>query len=461
MTAQSDQVINLILRYIQALQADPDAAPPPGLDAAAAAIARDLAQAYAGLLVAKAQRARIWERALEEVIQDRLAQKVYPTEFNSSIRSNGHHARQETKTMNVEATLVQPVARPRGQATRRGIWNMGLIAALFAVVVGGLLFVNLGDSTLPGGTGSQGTAPLMQPDVTATVEGTWVAPVIVTTADVDVREGPSLEHPVMLTLAAGNTIPVIGRTEDSSWYLVALADGSIGWIATPLAGETPAYEIVGNPDAVAVVTDWQEGDPGFSVTDATATPLVPPPSNATATPSATPSPIMPPTVMPPTVPNVPSPDVVTATPIIYPPTSSVMMFELQIDYTNASQLSEQLSLAADADQVVAWSPDGQWLAVSDNTQITVYQAGDLRAAPQVLEGHTGNILSLAYNPAGTLLASASADGTVRLWTAQTGEFLATLDICESCAVESAAFNPLGTILVVEAEGQVRLWSLPQ
>ena len=41
-------------------------------------------------------------------------------------------------------------------------------------------------------------------------------------------------------------------------------------------------------------------------------------------------------------------------------------------------------------------------------------------------GHTDYISHLAWSPDGTILASASADGTTRLWDSETGECVRTL-----------------------------------
>ena len=43
-----------------------------------------------------------------------------------------------------------------------------------------------------------------------------------------------------------------------------------------------------------------------------------------------------------------------------------------------------------------------------------------------LSGHSGLVVALAYSPDGRTLASASADGTARLWDLNTGKLTAML-----------------------------------
>ena len=78
-------------------------------------------------------------------------------------------------------------------------------------------------------------------------------------------------------------------------------------------------------------------------------------------------------------------------------------------------------------------------------------------APQLLEGHAGAILHIVWSPDGRLLASGSADSTVRVWEAASGRERRKLE-AHSDAVLSVAWSPDGRLLASGSDDNtVRLW----
>ncbi len=76
-----------------------------------------------------------------------------------------------------------------------------------------------------------------------------------------------------------------------------------------------------------------------------------------------------------------------------------------------------------------------------------------------LTGHRGLVVALAYSPDGRTLASASADGTARLWDLATGTLTATLQ-SPAARANCVAFAPDGRSLAVgygEPTGLVQIW----
>jgi WD40 repeat protein/DNA-binding SARP family transcriptional activator len=77
----------------------------------------------------------------------------------------------------------------------------------------------------------------------------------------------------------------------------------------------------------------------------------------------------------------------------------------------------------------------------------------------VLKGHEGAILAVAFDGDGTHLASASDDGTVRLWDTATGKLERTLR-GHGQSVTSVAYSPDGRrVLSAGADGTVRVWGV--
>src|SRR5439155_1087345 len=84
-----------------------------------------------------------------------------------------------------------------------------------------------------------------------------------------------------------------------------------------------------------------------------------------------------------------------------------------------------------------------------------------------LQGHTQSVVSVAFSPDGKTLASASHDGTLRLWEVATGKERAALGEYTGC-VGCVAFSPDGKTLASGTIGSpvyfpdlknVKLWDV--
>ena len=101
---------------------------------------------------------------------------------------------------------------------------------------------------------------------------------------------------------------------------------------------------------------------------------------------------------------------------------------------------------------VAYSPDGR-LAVANNIGIWFYDTATYQEVALLTGyGYGYEVLSLAFSPDGSTIASGSNDRTIRLWDAHTGELLRVL------AGYSVVFSPDGsTIASGSDDNTIRLW----
>jgi WD40 repeat protein len=127
---------------------------------------------------------------------------------------------------------------------------------------------------------------------------------------------------------------------------------------------------------------------------------------------------------------------------------------------------------------LAYRPDGKMLATgggdppeviqvppgkmskpeSDDRTVWLWDPASGRKI-RALRGHVGSVHALAFNPKGTLLASAGADRTIRIWDPDSGRVLATFE-GHSGAVFALAFSPDGSQLTSAGYDKViRIWDV--
>lgn len=214
------------------------------------------------------------------------------------------------------------------------------------------------------------------------------------------------------------------------------------------------FAVIGGPECAQNYVWWQvrAGDvTGWIAEGANGVYWIEPTGSTTVTITSTPAPAGPAA----TTPTLPD---------------RVEVYALQTGMPISAATGDQLSLfidiqIPDAVTDIAWSADGQFLAVTGLSGLRLYDMTLIQQPPRLFQVPSGSTKQAAFNADGSLLATAHQDTIVRVWDTSTGGLRALLR-GHMQPIQAVAFSPVAARVASGSGGvdgsednTVRLWDV--
>jgi WD40 repeat protein len=126
------------------------------------------------------------------------------------------------------------------------------------------------------------------------------------------------------------------------------------------------------------------------------------------------------------------------------------------------RLAQEMEPVSGDVNALAFGPDGKLLVSAQGKAIVLWDAGKRKWQTEALQGHKWPVTSVAISPRGSLIASASQDGTIRLWDSASGRQLGPSLKGHAGNVNAVAFSLRGDLLASAGDDKtIRLWKISE